>query len=103
MTETSRPNEILSHAEREALHHVRRRANRSRWLPHQLWPLAVVLVVLGIMMAQGSGALLLLSPVAVVVVYVWNSYRQGMDEIAVAIDGLCKLAEEAERRRHSPP
>lgn len=101
-TEPYRPNQILSHDEREALNGLRRRANRSIGLAHQVWPLAVVLVVLGIQIAHDKGSALLLTPIAVVVLYAWNAYRLRVDEIALAINGLFKIAEETERRGNSP-
>jgi hypothetical protein len=102
MSEAYRPNQVLSVSERDALLEVRRHANRSSRVLHQIWPLVVVLTVLVIQICNDSGSALLLAPVGVVVVYAWNSYRQSLDNVAVAIDGLYKIAEESERRRNSP-
>jgi hypothetical protein len=101
MNEPYRPNTILSFGEKEALNEVRRRANQSGRLVYQLWPLAVVLVSLGLT-CHDSRSLLIAVPAGLAIVYLWNSYRQGLDQIAVAINGLYKIAEEAERRNTSP-
>ena len=100
MNEAYRPNMILSLGERDALNEVRRRANRSSRFLYQLWPLVVVLVALGLT-CHDSRSLMVAVPAGIAIVYLWNSYRQGLDQVSIAINGLYKIAEEADRRRNS--
>ena len=44
------------------------------------------------------GSALLLAPVAVVIVYFWNLYRQNVNEVAVTTSALFKIAEAFEKQ-----
>lgn len=97
MTEPHRIYETLSQPERDALNHLRQRA--SPHLPLDLlWPLGVLLAVLAVQIWNDSSSALLLAPVGVVLIYLWNSYRQHVNQVAVTTSALFKIAEAFERQ-----
>jgi len=98
MTESHRLYETLTQSERDALNHLRQRANGGHIPVDLAWPLGVVLVVLVVQICQDLGSALLLAPVAVVIVYFWNLYRQNVNEVAVTTSALFKIAEAFEKQ-----
>lgn len=98
MTEPHRIYETLNQSERDALNHLRQRANGSHLQVDLLWPLAVLLAVLIVQVCLVASSALLLVPVGVVIVYFWNSYRQHVNEVAVTTSALFKIAEAFEKQ-----
>ena len=98
MTESHRLYETLTQSERDALNHLRQRANGGHLPVDLLWPLGVLLVVLAVQICQDTSTALLLAPVAVVIVYFWNSYRLHVNEVAVTTSALFKIAEAFEKQ-----
>ncbi len=97
MTEPHRIYETLSQPEREALNQLRQRASGGHLPLDLLWPLGVLLAVLIVQICQDAGSALLLAPVGVVLVYLWNSYRLHVNQVAVTTSALFKIAEAFER------
>ena len=98
MTVPHRIYETLTQAERDALNHLRQRANGGHLPVDLLWPLAVLLAFLVILICQDGSSALVLAPVGVAIVYLWNSYRQHVNEVAVTTSALFKIAEAFERQ-----
>ena len=98
MTEPHRIYETLTQPEREALNHLRQRANGGRIQIDLAWPLVVLLAVLVVQICQDTRLALLLATIGAVAVYFWNSYRQHLNEVAVTTSALFKIAEEFEKQ-----
>jgi hypothetical protein len=98
MTEPHRIYETLTQPERDALNHLRQRAHGGHLSVDLVWPLGVLLAVLIVQICQDTGSALLLAPVGVVIVYLWNSYRQHVNQVAVTTSALFKIAEAFERQ-----
>ena len=101
MTESHRIYDALNQSERDALNHLRQRASGGHLPVDLLWPLAVLLAVLAVLVVQicqDTSTALLLATVGVVIVYFWNSYRQHVNEVAVTTSALFKIAEAFEKQ-----
>ena len=98
MTESHRIYETLNQSERDALNHLRQRANGGQIPVDLAWPLGVLLTVLVVQICQDTSSALLLAPVGVVIVYLWNLYRQHVNEVAVTTSALFKIAEAFEKQ-----
>lgn len=100
MAEEYLHNEPLKPEEREAIDDVRRRSMRSRKVIHQITPLLFVALFGAFVVYKHALSVIETVSGGFVVLWLWNSHRQTIDDLSNAINGLCNIVQRLERTMH---